>query len=169
MMGQILYNAGCGDEIDSILEAVGSDSRVGSKYLRYGLGFGGPCLPRDNRALGYYADQVGLKYSLPQVTDDFNDTHADFICNYCIEQNVDSLPFFIESISYKIGTDMVVESPRYRLVTDLLEKGYKVYVQDIKDVIDEFEDEMSEKYGDDKIIFVSNPSEIYENVWRIDL
>ena len=169
MMGQILYNSGCGSEIDSILQAVGDDSRVGSKYLRYGLGFGGPCLPRDNRALGHYADQVGLKYSLPQVTDDFNDAHADFICNYCIEKNVDNLPFFIESISYKIGTDMVVESPRFRLVTDLLEKGYKVYVQEIDDVKQRYEDELCDKYGDDNLIFVSNPSEVYETVWRIDL
>ena len=169
MMGQILYNSGCGSEIDSILQAVGDDSRVGSKYLRYGLGFGGPCLPRDNRALGHYADQVGLKYSLPQETDDFNDAHADFICNYCIEKNVDNLPFFIESISYKIGTDMVVESPRFRLVTDLLEKGYKVYVQEIDDVKQRYEDELCDKYGDDNLIFVSNPSEVYETVWRIDL
>jgi nucleotide sugar dehydrogenase len=75
MMGQILYNSGCGGEIKNILASIGADSRIGSKYLNYGLGFGGPCLPRDNRALGYYADQVGLKYSLPQVTDDFNEAH----------------------------------------------------------------------------------------------
>ena len=45
MMGQILYNSGCGDEIKNILASIGADSRIGSKYLNYGLGFGGPCLP----------------------------------------------------------------------------------------------------------------------------
>ena len=44
MMGQILYNSGCGDEIKNILSSIGADSRIGSKYLNYGLGFGGPCL-----------------------------------------------------------------------------------------------------------------------------
>ena len=168
MMGQILYNSGCGNEIDSILSSIGDDSRIGSKYLRYGLGFGGPCLPRDNRALGHYADRVGLQYSLPKVTDDFNDTHAEFICNYCIEQNVDNLPYFIESIAFKKGSDMVVESPRYRLVTDLLERGYTVYVQDISDVIEKYADDLYDKY-DDRIIFVRNEAEIYEPTWRIDL
>jgi nucleotide sugar dehydrogenase len=168
MMGQILYNSGCGNEIDSILSSIGDDSRIGSKYLRYGLGFGGPCLPRDNRALGHYADRVGLQYSLPKVTDDFNDTHAEFICNYCIEQNVDNLPYCIESIAFKKGSDMVVESPRYRLVTDLLERGYTVYVQDISDVIEKYADDLYDKY-DDRIIFVRNEAEIYEPTWRIDL
>lgn len=168
MMGQILYSAGCGDQIPNVLNAVGDDSRIGPKYLRYGLGFGGPCLPRDNRALGHYANSLGLKYSLPNVTDEFNDAHADFIANYCVEQNVDNLPFFIESIAFKKGSDMVVESPRLRLVEDLLKKGYTVYVQEIDDVIEQYEDYLYDRYGD-KVIFVVNKTEIHEKYWRIDL
>jgi len=168
MMGQILYKAGCGDEIPNILSSIGADSRIGSKYLNYGLGFGGPCLPRDNRALGYYADKVGLKYSLPQVTDDFNEAHADFIKNYCVDRNTEGLPFFIDSIGYKIGCDLVVESPRLRLVEDLLKDGHKVYVQEIDDVINQYAEEMEEEYNDN-IIFVKSQNEIYERTWRIDL
>ena len=168
MMGQILYNSGCGDEIKNILSSIGADSRIGSKYLNYGLGFGGPCLPRDNRALGYYADKVGLKYSLPQVTDDFNEAHADFIKNYCVERNTEGLAFFIDSIGYKIGCDLVIESPRLRLVEDLLKDGHRVYVQEIDDVIAEYQEELEEDYGDN-IIFVKGRSEAHERTWRIDL
>ena len=168
MMGQILYKAGCGDEIPNILSSIGADSRIGSKYLNYGLGFGGPCLPRDNRALGYYADKVGLKYSLPQVTDDFNEAHAEFIKNYCVECNTEGLAFFIDSIGYKVGCDLVVESPRLRLVEDLLKDGHTVYVQEIDDVVDEYGEELEEDYGDN-IIFVKGRSEVHEKVWRIDL
>ena len=168
MMGQILYKAGCGDEIPNILSSIGADSRIGSKYLNYGLGFGGPCLPRDNRALGYYADKVGLKYSLPQVTDDFNEAHADFIKNYCVDRNTEGLPFFIDSIGYKIGCDLVIESPRLRLVEDLLKDGHRVYVQEIDDVIEKYQEELEEDYGDN-IIFVKGRSETHEKVWRIDL
>ena len=168
MMGQILYNSGCGDEIPNILSSIGADSRIGSKYLNYGLGFGGPCLPRDNRALGYYADKVGLKYSLPQVTDDFNEAHADFIKNYCVERNTEGLAFFIDSIGYKIGCDLVIESPRLRLVEDLLKDGHRVYVQEIDEVIEEYQEELEEDYGDN-IIFVKARSEAHERTWRIDL
>ena len=168
MMGQILYNSGCGDEIKNILASIGADSRIGSKYLNYGLGFGGPCLPRDNRALGYYADQVGLKYSLPQVTDDFNEAHAEFIKNYCVESNKEGLPFFIDSIGYKIGCDLVIESPRLRLVEDLLEDGHRVYVQEIDEVIAGYSEDLEEDYGDN-IIFVKAYNEVHEKTWRIDL
>ena len=168
MMGQILYNSGCGKEIEKILSSIGADSRIGSKYLNYGLGFGGPCLPRDNRALGHYADKVGLKYSLPQVTDDFNEAHAEFIKNYCVECNTEGFAFFIDSIGYKVGCDLVVESPRLRLVEDLLKDGHTVYVQEIDDVVDEYGEELEEDYGDN-IIFVKNHNEIHEKTWRIDL
>ncbi len=168
MIGQILYKSGCGDEIKNILASIGADSRIGSKYLNYGLGFGGPCLPRDNRALGHYADRIGLKYSLPQVTDNFNESHADFIRDYCIAENKEDLPFFIDSIGYKIGCDLVVESPRLRLVEDLLKAGKTVYVKDIDDVREDWEDDLNEDY-DDKIIFVRDRSEVHERTWRIDL
>ena len=168
MMGQILYNAGCGNEISNVLTSIGADSRIGSKYLNFGLGFGGPCLPRDNRALGHYANRVGLTYSLPQVTDDFNEAHAEFVKNYVISSNTEGLPFFIDSIGYKVGCDLVIESPRLRLVEDLLKEGHTVYVREMEDVINDWQDDLVEDY-DDNIVFVKTSKEVHERVWRIDL
>ncbi len=168
MMGQILYNAGCGNEISNVLASIGADSRIGSKYLNFGLGFGGPCLPRDNRALGHYANRVGLTYSLPQVTDDFNEAHAEFVKNYVISSNTEGLPFFIDSIGYKVGCDLVIESPRLRLVEDLLKEGHTVYVREMEDVINDWQDDLVEDY-DDNIVFVKTSKEVHERVWRIDL
>ena len=45
-------------EYDKVLEAIGSDSRVGNKYFKYGFGYGGPCFPRDNRALGIFSKDM---------------------------------------------------------------------------------------------------------------
>ena len=52
--------------IHAILEAIGSDSRIGQKYLRAGLSYGGPCFPRDNRLLAYTARQAGLEAPLAE-------------------------------------------------------------------------------------------------------
>src|SRR2546423_11183983 len=48
-------------DIHAVLGAIGADSRIGSKYLRAGVSYGGPCFPRDNRLLAFAARQVGLK------------------------------------------------------------------------------------------------------------
>jgi len=128
MIGEVMTLAGLEDEISTVLKAIGADSRVGHKYLNYGYGFGGPCLPRDNRSFAAYAKKLGLEYNLGSTTDDFNNEHARFLVEYFIKKNVSNLPFCFRYISYKEGTDILTESQQYRLCLDLLENGYKVYV-----------------------------------------
>jgi nucleotide sugar dehydrogenase len=130
MIGQVMHKSGMGDEIDNVLDAIGSDSRVGHKYLRYGFGFGGPCLPRDNRAFAACASKLGLEYNLGQVTDSFNQEHSEFLLEYYINSNPKDLPYAFDSIAYKRETDILTESQQYRLCLGLLDRGYKVYVVD---------------------------------------
>lgn len=59
-------------DIHSILNAIGADSRIGRKYLRAGLSYGGLCFPRDNRLVSYAAKQVGLSAALADATDTVN-------------------------------------------------------------------------------------------------
>jgi nucleotide sugar dehydrogenase len=86
MMGDILMKSGLKDEIGMVLGAIGGDTRVGKKYMNYGFGFGGPCLPRDNRALGHFANNLGMELNLPLTVDNFNKEHANFIKNYYIQK-----------------------------------------------------------------------------------
>ena len=130
MLGQVLSKSGLEDEIDQVLESIGSDSRVGNKYLKFGFGFGGPCFPRDNRAFSKYAEKVGLEHNFGYTTDNFNNEHAKFIKEYFIDSNLDKLPYLFESVAYKEGTDILTESQQYRLCLDLLDEGYEVYVKD---------------------------------------
>jgi UDPglucose 6-dehydrogenase len=147
MMGDILMKSNLSNEIDSVLNAVGGDSRVGKKYMKYGFGFGGPCLPRDNRALGHYANDLGLKLNLPLTVDEFNKEHAEFIKNFYISQNPDkSIPFVMNYVTYKRGTDILEESQQFKLCLDLLEEGYYVNVIEIDPVITQLSD-LSEKYN----------------------
>ena len=130
MVGEVMTLAGLEDEILEVLTAIGDDSRVGKKYLNYGYGFGGPCLPRDNRSFAAYAKKLGLEYNLGLTTDSFNDEHAKFLVDWFVNRNTERLPFAFKYVSYKEGTDIVEESQQYRLCYDLLNLGYKVYVVD---------------------------------------
>ena len=148
MVGQVMALSGMEDEIPIVLGAIGDDSRVGRKYLNFGFGFGGPCLPRDNRAFAAYARQLGLDYDLGSTTDNFNNEHATFIKDYFVYRNVDDLPFYLDYVSYKKGTDILTESQQYRLCVDLLDDGYTVYINDIDAIIDRISDDLSDKYPD---------------------
>ncbi|MED5270012.1 MAG: nucleotide sugar dehydrogenase, partial [Pseudomonadota bacterium] len=106
MVGQVMSLSGMEEEIPTVLGAIGDDSRVGRKYLNFGFGFGGPCLPRDNRAFAAYANELGLDYNLGETTDNFNDKHSDFLKENFIYKNIDNLPFYFDYVSYKKGTDI---------------------------------------------------------------
>ena len=94
MIGEVMTLSNMSDEIDIVLQSIGSDSRIGNKYLNYGFGFGGPCFPRDNRAFSSYAESVGVEFNIGRTTDNFNEHHAEFLKNYYIKKNPDkSVPF----------------------------------------------------------------------------
>ena len=167
MLGDVLRNAGCGDEIPTVLSAIGTDSRVGRKYLRYGFGYGGPCFPRDNRAFASFAKNVGLDYNLGYVTDAINNQHAKLLCDYYDQVN-ENLPFFFSYITYKKGTDILTESQQYRLCVDLLDRGRKVYIQNDTRVIPQIRSELIDKYGD-RVKIVDNKENITEKIFIIEL
>ena len=148
MVGQVMALSGMEDEIPTVLGAIGDDTRIGRKYLNFGFGFGGPCLPRDNRAFAAHAKQLGLDYNLGSTTDNFNNEHATFIKDYFVYRNPENLPFYFDYVSYKKGTDILTESQQYRLCVDLLDDGYIVYINDNDAIMDMISDDLSDKYPD---------------------
>ena len=138
-VGQVLIKSGMDDEVDTVLKAIGSDDRIGQKYLGFGFGFGGPCFPRDNRAFASYSQEVGVQHGIGETTDNFNDEHREFLRDYYLNKNKEELPFCFKYLTYKAGIDILIESRPYDLALDLLNEGYKVYCLDdtCKDIIDD--------------------------------
>ncbi len=168
MLGDILHLSGCGDEVIGVLAAIGTDSRIGRKYLNYGLGYGGPCLPRDNRAFAAFAKNVGLEYNLGTVTDEINNQHAKFVCDFYDKINKNKNPFYFDYITYKKGTDILTESQQYRLCIDLLDRGHKVYIHNDTRIFNEVYSYLTEKY-DDRVKFVDNRDNITEPIFIVNL
>ena len=167
MLGDVLTMAGCGDEVTGVLGAIGADTRIGRRYLNYGLGYGGPCLPRDNRAFAAFAKGLGMKYNLGFVTDAINNEHAEFVCNYYEKMNPNK-PFYFDYIAYKKGTDILTESQQYRLCKDLLERGRVVYIQNDRKVVEQIYDSLTEKYGN-RVKFVDKKENITEPIFIVKL
>ena len=137
-VGQVMIRDGMEDEVSTVLKAIGSDSRIGTKYLNYGFGFGGPCFPRDNRAFAAYASKAGVETPLGATTDKFNDEHTEFLKEYYVNKNKDNRAYVFHYLTYKDGVDILTESRPYDLALSLLDDGYEVYCLDstAKDRID---------------------------------
>ena len=166
-VGEVMSRFGLGEEIDTVLNAIGADSRVGSKFLNYGFGFGGPCLPRDNRAFAHAAERVGLENNIGLTIDSFNDEHSDFLADYLCERNPDKKrPFyFSEGITYKKGTDILEESQQYKLFRELMNRGYKCVALELPEVGDRvYNDLMYTWPGQYKFIYTEDniPTDAFE-------
>ena len=159
MLGEVLIRSGLDGDVDRALAAVGADTRIGSKYMRYGFGYGGPCLPRDNRAFAHYAQRVGLDFPLGTIVDQFNRDHTRFMVDHYVGMNPDHRPFFMPSISYKPNTDIYEESQQLALCESLLQQGYQVIVNPCDKMPADLRDSLQKKYGD-RISFQSQPPDI---------
>ena len=160
MIGQVCLKSDIGDEINTVLNAIGDDSRIGSKYLKFGYGFGGPCLPRDNRALGKHMTNIDLKVNLPYEVDGFNHNHNNFLYETLIKQNPNKeIPFIFDSVSYKKGIDIITESQQLKLAQTLLEDGYNVIIIDTPQVIKLIEKSFSSNYSNKLTLSTNNTFE----------
>jgi nucleotide sugar dehydrogenase len=157
MIGEIAINSGMESEVQTILRAIGSDSRVGKKFLKYGFGFGGPCLPRDNRALSNYAKKYNANAKLSELVDEMNIDHTEYLATHYISKNPNKkIPFVMRHISYKKGTDILTDSQQYNLCLRLLSEGYTVFVQEIDAVINQFKLKDMSEIGDRLKFFKNN-------------
>jgi nucleotide sugar dehydrogenase len=130
IVGQVLISSGLENEMKAVLSAIGNDTRIGTKYLNFGHGFGGPCLPRDNRSFGNYATSLGIDFNLGTQIDEFNKSHLNFLKQYYINKNINNIPFYFKYVSYKEDTDIFDESQQLALCKELLKDGFSVYIED---------------------------------------
>ncbi len=117
-------------DIHAILDAIGSDTRIGKKYLRAGLSYGGPCFPRDNRLLAYTAKQLGLEAPLAEASDRVNELTKQQLLAEVGAMLSKGEAVAVLGLSYKPDTYIVEESAGLYLAQHLKRSGYRVLVHD---------------------------------------
>ncbi|MCJ7514888.1 MAG: nucleotide sugar dehydrogenase [Dehalococcoidia bacterium] len=121
-----------GGDIDAVTKFLGLDSRIGSKYLKGGLGFGGPCFPRDNLAFIYLAQQLNSQAWLQQATHRVNRHQNERIAEL-VESKLGSIKnkkIALLGITYKPNTDVVEASAALETAKELLKKGAHLKIYD---------------------------------------
>src|SRR5437667_8559344 len=97
-------------DISTILDAIGTDTRIGRKYFRPGLSFGGPCFPRDNRLLAYAAREVGMEAPLAEASDRTNELTKLNLLKKVQASVPTGATVLVLGISYKPDTYITEES-----------------------------------------------------------
>jgi UDPglucose 6-dehydrogenase len=116
--------------IDVVTGAIGLDSRIGHKYLKGAAPYGGPCFPRDTRALSALYNDLNISNALPMATEQVNNSHVEFIKEYIAKSIGSAKRVGVVGISYKPGTPVIEESPGVAIVNALLSQGFEVMTWD---------------------------------------
>jgi UDPglucose 6-dehydrogenase len=119
-----------GADVDVVTSAIGCDSRIGQKYLKGALGYGGPCFPRDNLAFSALARGNGVPPILAEATHQLNQSQAPRLAKWILARLPEGGTVGVMGLSYKPNTEVIEESQGLALARHLLSVGVPVVVYD---------------------------------------
>ncbi len=117
-------------DVNVVTDALGLDTRIGPKYLKGAVSYGGPCFPRDNRALASLAARIGASSGLAEATDIFNRAQIETLAALVKSHHSSSDPIGILGLTYKPDTDVVEESFGLLLAQELASANLPIVVFD---------------------------------------
>jgi UDPglucose 6-dehydrogenase len=115
-----------GGDVDVVSDALGSDTRIGRRYLTGGLGFAGPCFPRDNVALGFLCEQVGANGHLLRANHGYNTSIVARVTAKIAPLLRAGQTAAVLGLSYKPLSHVVEESQGVALALAMAEAGMRV-------------------------------------------
>lgn len=147
------YCDNVGADIDQIRLGIGSDPRIGRRYLYAGLGYGGSCLPKDVKALIHSSNEANTPIQVVQTASIINETQVNYFLAKILQRfgNLNNLHFAVWGLAFKPNTDDIRESAALKLIELLLSEGAIVSAYDpqaIEKTREIFGDKIS--YGKDQ-------------------
>jgi UDPglucose 6-dehydrogenase len=115
-------------DIEDIAAGMGLDSRIGPKFLRAGLGYGGSCFPKDVAAFHWVAQQHGIEFQLLREIRKINETQKDVFFNKVLSAlwTLRGKKLAALGLAFKGDTDDIRESPAVEVIRKLLDAGATV-------------------------------------------
>jgi UDPglucose 6-dehydrogenase len=115
-------------DVDVVTRAIGIDSRIGTKYFKGGLGFGGPCFPRDNVAFAQLALEHGARADLAQATHALNLHQVARLYELVSKLSPRNSTVAVLGMAYKPDTPVIEESQGVMIASMLAANGRNVVV-----------------------------------------
>ncbi len=122
-----------GADINQVRKGIGSDSRIGSKFIYAGTGYGGSCFPKDVKAIIKTADDLGYELNVIKAVEKANEYQKNVIFNKIskfFDNNLNNKIIGIWGLSFKPKTDDIRESSAINLIEKLLKAGARIKAYD---------------------------------------
>lgn len=121
-----------GANIDDVAYGMSFDDRIGSKFLRAGIGYGGSCFPKDTKALHWLSNSNGYELKTISAAIEVNEAQKLKLVRKSDEdiESYDGLKAAILGVTFKPGTDDLREAPSIVNINSLLERGVEVSIYD---------------------------------------
>lgn len=122
-----------GADVNEVRNGIGSDPRIGNRFIYPGIGYGGSCFPKDVKALIHTAEQYKYKLRILSSVDEVNDDQKKVLFNKInkhFKGDLKNKLFCIWGLSFKPKTDDMREAPSLVLIDALIEAGAKVQAYD---------------------------------------
>jgi UDPglucose 6-dehydrogenase len=122
-----------GADVNKVRQGIGSDPRIGSRFIYAGIGYGGSCFPKDVKALIKTAKENGYKMRLLESVEEVNDDQKSLLFNKILDYfkgDLKGKTFAMWGLSFKPNTDDMREAPSLVLIDKILEAGGHVKAYD---------------------------------------
>ena len=149
-----------GADINMVRKGIGSDTRIGSKFLYPGCGYGGSCFPKDVKALIKSASDYDYSLEILKSVENVNNRQKEILFNKVykyFDGNLKGKKIAMWGLAFKPNTDDMREAPSLILAEKFTSMGAKIFAYDPVAM-----DEAKRRLGD-KITFCKSPYEATEN------
>ena len=122
-----------GADVNMVRKGIGSDSRIGTKFIYPGIGYGGSCFPKDVKALIRSAKENGYSMQILDAVENVNDYQKSVLFNKIIQhfgEDLSGKTFAMWGLAFKPKTDDMREAPSLVIIEKILKAGGKVKAYD---------------------------------------
>jgi UDPglucose 6-dehydrogenase len=121
-----------GADVDMVRLGMGSDERIGNRFLFPGIGYGGSCFPKDVKALVHSADKAGYDFKILKAVEEVNAIQKKSLLPKIQRHfgNLHGKHFAVWGLAFKPNTDDIREAPALELIAELLQAGATVAAYD---------------------------------------
>ncbi len=122
-----------GADVDAVRKGIGSDDRIGKRFLFPGIGYGGSCFPKDVQALEKAADEYQYDFKILKAVMDVNEKQKSILTEKVLRYykgDIKGKKFALWGLSFKPETDDIREAPALYIIKDLLAAGAEVVAFD---------------------------------------